>query len=142
MHEYSTEQSKEDTPVLHGTIINTFVDEGYTYVIEQIQPEQNVFANGVHLLAASSSDAANMRRSDPNEDSALVLQLQRSHESVSSPVGVYIVADGMGGHDNGQLASRMTINSIAQRMTRELLLAPLATEKDGVPASPPDEESL
>ena len=142
MHEYSTEQSKEDTPVLHGTIINTFVDEGYTYVIEQIQPEQNVFANGVHLLAASSSDAGNVRRSDPNEDSALVLQLQRIHESFSSPVGVYIVADGMGGHDNGQLASRMTINAIAERMVRDLLLAPLAEEKEGVPAAAFEEESL
>jgi serine/threonine protein phosphatase PrpC len=142
MHEFSAEQSKEDTPVLQGNIVNTFVEQGRTYVIEQREAEHNTFPNGVHLLAASHSDAGNVRRSDPNEDSALVLQLQRIHESLSSPVGVYIVADGMGGHDNGQLASRMTINSIAQRMTRELLLAPLAGEKDGVPVSSPDDESL
>ncbi len=142
MHEFSAEQSKEDTPVLQGNIVNTFVEQGRTYVIEQHEAEHNTFPNGVHLLAASYSDAGNVRRSDPNEDSALVLQLQRIHELLSSPLGVYIVADGMGGHDNGQLASRMTINSIAQRMTRELLLAPLAGEKDGVPVSPPDEESL
>jgi serine/threonine protein phosphatase PrpC len=142
MHEYSAAQSKEDTPVLQGNIVNTFVDQDRTYVIEHREAEHNAFPNGVHLLAASHSDAGNVRRSDPNEDSALILQLQRIHESFSSPVGVYIVADGMGGHDNGQLASRMTINTIAQRMTRELLLDPLAGEKDGVPASPPDEESL
>ena len=142
MHEFSAEQSKEDTPVLQGNIINTFVEQGRTYVIEQHEAGHSTFPNGVHLLAASHSDAGNVRRSDPNEDSALVLQLQRIHESLSSPLGVYIVADGMGGHDNGQLASRMTINSIAQRMTRELLLAPLAGEKDGVPVSQPDDESL
>lgn len=142
MHEYSAEQSKEDTPVLQGSIVNTFVDQHRTYVIEQHEAEHDAFPNGIHLLAASNSDAGNVRRSDPNEDSALVLQLQRIHESLASPVGVYIVADGMGGHDNGQLASRMTINAIAQRMTRELLLAPLADEKDGVPASPPNEETL
>ncbi len=142
MHEYSAEQSKEDTPVLQGNIVNTFVDQNHTYVIEQHEPERDAFPNGVYLMAASSSDAGNVRRSDPNEDSALVLQLQRVHESLSSPVGVYIVADGMGGHDNGQLASRMTINTIAQRMTRELLLAPLDGEKDGVPAAAFDEESL
>jgi len=142
MHEFSAEQSKEDTPVLQGNIVNTFVDEDRTYVIEQREAENNAFPNGVHLLATSRSDAGNVRRSDPNEDSALILQLQRIHESLSTPVGVYIVADGMGGHDNGQLASRMTINAIAQRMTQDLLLAPLANEKDGVPASPPDEESL
>ena len=142
MHEYSAEQSKEDTPVLQGNIVNTFVDQGRTYVIEQREAEHNTFPNGIHLLAASHSDAGNVRRSDPNEDSSLILQLQRIHESLSSPLGVYIVADGMGGHDNGQLASRMTINSIAQRMTRELLLAPLEGEKDGVPMTLPDEESL
>ncbi|HEY6540393.1 MAG TPA: protein phosphatase 2C domain-containing protein [Ktedonobacteraceae bacterium] len=142
MHEYSAEQSKEDTPVLQGNIANTFVDQGRTYVIEQHEAEQNAFPNGVHLLAASHSDAGNVRRSDPNEDSALILQLQRIHESLATPVGVYIVADGMGGHDNGQLASRMTINTIAQHMTQELLLAPLAGEKDGVPAPEIDEESL
>jgi serine/threonine protein phosphatase PrpC len=142
MHEYSAEQSKEDTPVLQGTIVNTFVDQNRTYVIEQHEAEQDAFPNGVHLLAASYSDAGNVRRSDPNEDSALILQLQRIHESLASPLGVYIVADGMGGHDNGQLASRMTINTIAQRMTRELLLAPLENEKDGVPPAQPDEDSL
>jgi len=142
MHEYSAEQSQEDTPVLQGNIVNTFVDQGRTYVIEQIQAEQNTFPNGVHLLAATSSDAGNVRRSDPNEDSSLVLQLQRIHESLSSPVGVYIVADGMGGHDNGQLASRMTINVIAERMVRDLLLAPLAAEKEGTPAKAFDEEAL
>ena len=142
LHEYSSEQNKEDTPVLQGTIVNTFVDGDRTYVIEQTTAEQNAFPNGVHLLAASASDAGNVRRSDPNEDSALILQIQRIHESLSSPVGVYIVADGMGGHDNGQLASRMTINVIAERMTRELLLAPLDGEKEGVAAKAFDEESL
>lgn len=142
LHEYSAEQSKEDTPVLQGTIVNTFVDGERTYVVEQKEVEQNAFPNGVHLLAASGSDAGNVRRSDPNEDSALVLQLQRIHESFATPVGVYIVADGMGGHDNGQLASRMAINVIAEKMTRELLLAPLAGEKEGAAAQEFDEDSM
>ncbi len=66
--------------------------------------------------------------------------LQRVHESISEPMGVFIVADGLGGHDNGQVASRMTIALIAERMARELLAGPLASEKAGESAQPFDED--
>jgi serine/threonine protein phosphatase PrpC len=149
MHEYSTEQGDEeagghpeDSNVLQGTIMNTFIEQGHTYMIEQPQAEQSAFPNGVQLLAASHSDAGDVRRSEPNEDSTLVLLLQRVHESISAPYGVFIVADGLGGHDNGQVASRMTINIIAERMVRELLAEPLEAEKDGESTQPFDEDAL
>jgi serine/threonine protein phosphatase PrpC len=149
MHEYSTEQGSEETEgriedshVMQGVIVNTFIEQGRTYVIEQPQVEQSPFPNGVLLLAASNSDAGDVRRSEPNEDSTLVLLLQRVHESISAPSGVFIVADGLGGHDNGQVASRMTINIIAERMVRELLTGPLAAEKDGQPVKSFDEDAL
>lgn len=131
MHEYDAASTHDDAHVLLGQIVNTFVDQGRTYVIEQPQISQPLFPNGVHLLSATDSDAGMLRRGDPNEDSTLVLQLQRIHESIASPVGVFIVADGMGGHDDGQGASRMTINVIAERITRTLLMEPLETEKAG-----------
>jgi len=149
MHEYSTEQGSEETVgqmedshVLQGTIVNTFIEHGHTYLIEQQQVEQNPFPNGVQLLAASNSDAGDVRRSEPNEDSTLVLLLQRVHESISTPSGVFIVADGLGGHDNGQVASRMTINIIAERLLKELLMEPLAAEKNGEPVKSFDEDAM
>lgn len=146
MHEYpATVSGDNDARVLQGTIANTFVDQGKTYVIEQQHAAQIAFPNGVHLLAASDSDAGNVRRSEPNEDSTLVLQLQRVHESQATPVGVFIIADGMGGHDNGQGASRMTINVISEKLVRELLSPLLVAEKNGgltASIQPMEEDSL
>ena len=142
MHEYPATASPEtDARVLHGTIVNTFIDQGHTYVIEQQQAAQNAFPDGVHLEAASHSDAGDVRRSEPNEDSTLILMLQRVHESISQPTGVFIIADGLGGHDNGQVASHMTIALIAERMVRELLAGPLASEKAGESAQSFDEDA-
>jgi len=146
MHEYpANTNSNDDARVLQGTIANTFVDQGKTYVVEQQHTAQIAFPNGVHLLTASDSDAGDVRRSEPNEDSTLVLQLQRVHESQAIPVGVFIIADGMGGHDNGQGASRMTINVIAEKLVRTLLMPPLEAEKSGgltASLQPMEEENL
>lgn len=143
LHEYSAEsKADEEAAVLQGAIINSFMEQGRTYAVEQPALNQSTFPNGVHLLAAGNSDAGDVRRSEPNEDSVLVLQLQRVHESNAVPAGVFIMADGMGGHDYGQVASRMAVNLIAERMTRELLGAPLQTERNGEPVQEPQEDDL
>jgi serine/threonine protein phosphatase PrpC len=143
LHAYAPTAPKgEDAQVLQGTIINTFVDQGSTYVVEQPQATQTAFPNGAHLLAACDSDAGTVRRSEPNEDSTLVLSMQRVHESISSPAGLFVIADGMGGHANGQGASRLTIALLAERVTRELLLAPLQAEKAGEAAPTFDDDSF
>jgi serine/threonine protein phosphatase PrpC len=142
LHEYpASGDAAADVDVLQGVIVNTFIDQGRTYAVEQTT-NQSAFPNGVQLLVATNSDAGNVRRSDPNEDSTLVLQLQRVHESISMPVGIFIVADGLGGHDNGQVASRMTIAIIAERMVRELLAAPLQAEREGAPGAQLEEDDL
>jgi serine/threonine protein phosphatase PrpC len=151
MHEYpATSESNagegaadaQEANVLQGNIVNTVVEQGHTYVIEQPQVEQNAFPNGVRLLAACDSDAGNVRRSEPNEDSTLILLLQRVFESNGTPMGVFIVADGLGGHDSGQVASRTTINTISERLVRELFEVPLTAEKNGETVKPFDEDAL
>jgi serine/threonine protein phosphatase PrpC len=143
MHEFPANASTaNEANVLSGVIVNTFMDQDCTYVIEQPQAAQIAFPSGVHLLAASDSDAGDTRRSEPNEDSTLVLQFQRIHESQSTPVGIFVVADGMGGHDNGQVASRMTISQIADRFIHELLLPSLSAENSNKQTRESDEEKV
>jgi serine/threonine protein phosphatase PrpC len=137
MHEYPATPSgqssapSQEASVLPSKLVDTFVESGHTYAVEQPQTEQNSFPTGVRLLAAGDSDAGNLRRSDPNEDSTLVLLLQRVHESLSSPSGIFLVADGLGGHSNGQYASRLAVNVIADRVVRDMFLSPLSTERGG-----------
>ncbi len=143
MHEYPlVANQNSDARVLQGTLANTLVDQGHTYVIEQPQPAQIAFPNGVHLVVSSHSDAGTVRRSEPNEDSTLALLFERVHESISAPIGLFVMADGMGGHANGQGASRATIALISERIVRELIMPPLSTEKAGESNKQLDEDSL
>lgn len=55
-----------------------------------------------------------------NEDSLLTLEMDRIMQSQNRPLGVYLVADGMGGHAAGEVASGMIVNTITQKASTEL----------------------
>lgn len=61
-----------------------------------------------------------------NEDSLLTLELNRTQQSVSQPLGIFIIADGMGGHTAGEIASGTIVNSIAKKAAKELVFCQLA----------------
>jgi len=63
---------------------------------------------------------------DLNEDSLLTLELDRVHRSISRPIGLYVVADGMGGHAAGDVASGLAINTMAEKMATDLLVPQLS----------------
>lgn len=56
-----------------------------------------------------------------NEDSIFTAEVNRIQQSTSQPVGVYVVADGMGGHAAGEMASGAIVNAIAQKSLSDLL---------------------
>lgn len=56
-----------------------------------------------------------------NEDSIMSLEINRIQQSISRPLGVYLVADGMGGHAAGEVASGTIINTIARKALTDLM---------------------
>jgi protein phosphatase len=55
-----------------------------------------------------------------NEDSLFTIELVTNMQSVNRPLGVYVVADGMGGQAAGEVASSTVINLIAARAVADL----------------------
>jgi len=65
-----------------------------------------------------------------NEDSLLTLEISQVCESLGRPMGFYVVADGMGGHEGGEVASRMAIELLAERAVSEVLLPRVRTTQE------------
>ncbi len=87
----------------------------------------------VTLVTGQRTDVGQQR--SLNEDSLLSLELTPIFCSVSQAMGVFVVADGMGGHDAGDVASRLTVQTIANLAVRQMLIP--ATAGDPLP-SPAD----
>ncbi len=76
------------------------------------------------LAAAALRDIGRVRAI--NQDSVFALLTSVPRESGDLPVGLFIVADGMGGHDGGEIASRMAIAAVTRAVLADLLIPALA----------------
>jgi len=88
----------------------------------------------VVLVGGSYSHVGVVR--DHNEDCLLSLEIQRTRLSECHPLGLYLVADGMGGHEAGEIASGLAVNTVAKVMADTALSSWIAE------AQPPNYEGL
>ena len=65
--------------------------------------------NKMSLVVGTRSSPGIKRQHKPNEDSLFAAKGERVFNSHSQQFGLFVVADGMGGHTNGQDASRLAI---------------------------------
>lgn len=59
---------------------------------------------------------------DHNEDALFTLTTTLASDTRQIPFGLYIIADGMGGHQHGEVASALAIRAMAGHVIRELYL--------------------
>lgn len=70
-------------------------------------------------IIGAATDTGMLR--DHNEDSLLYLKLCLNNTSLEKTWGLYVVADGMGGHAGGEVASGLAIRTIAEGIMEEYL---------------------
>lgn len=73
----------------------------------------------VDLISGRTTQAGRVR--EINEDSVLVIECNRINNSVGLPIGVYAVADGIGGQVAGEVASKVAVDTIAIRAQQEAI---------------------
>ncbi|HEX7737995.1 MAG TPA: protein phosphatase 2C domain-containing protein, partial [Ktedonobacteraceae bacterium] len=89
-----------------------------------VRPDASARPPATQLVVSTGLDVGLKRRSKPNEDSLLALQNTRILRGGSCPVGLFVVADGMGGHDNGKEASNLVIQSLSKTVVPAILYGP------------------
>jgi protein phosphatase len=84
----------------------------------------------VRIRIGKHTDVGRVR--EFNEDSVLALTLERVRASVPETISLLAVADGMGGHVAGDIASSLAIDTLAVQMVTQLLTPHLTNHTDTI----------
>lgn len=85
--------------------------------IQSIISGPNTRSDTQQLISACGQSVGKQR--DLNEDSLLTVTATIAGNSGNAPFGLYIVADGMGGHQFGEVASNTAIRTVAGTILRK-----------------------
>jgi serine/threonine protein phosphatase PrpC len=86
----------------------------YGFAVQSVQGQR------LGIVVGTSTNPGIKRKYKPNEDSLFAARWQREANANMLPVGLFVIADGMGGHANGQDASRTAIQTIIDFMLPKL----------------------
>ena len=96
-------------------------------VTRQLPPLESALARpNQHLLFGQRTDVGMVRAT--NQDSILTLVATQGNIENVADFGLFIVADGMGGHHDGEKASTIASREVAQGITNDIYL-PLLQQK-------------
>jgi serine/threonine protein phosphatase PrpC len=109
-----------------GADTREFVQGKRAYRVTPRVIEQPAFPLGARVVVATATDVGRTRMGEHNEDSVAALVVTLGYDSRTLPLALGLVADGLGGHANGQDASRLVAKSIAEQIVKSVA-APFTT---------------
>ncbi|HEY6073025.1 MAG TPA: protein phosphatase 2C domain-containing protein [Anaerolineales bacterium] len=105
-------EPQQAAEVLDGATTAPLSDHQIQSIIENQNPRYEI----QQLIAATGQSVGKQR--EHNEDSLLAITTTLSGNSGSVPFGLYVVADGMGGHQFGEVASNAATRILAGSVMR------------------------
>jgi len=91
-------------------------------------PEAAQVRSNAHLTFGYATDAGHVRMN--NEDALATLLLSGRSSEQRPDMSLFVIADGMGGRDNGEQASAIAVRVLSQQVVQNLYLEMLASEGD------------
>lgn len=101
-------------------------------VTAPLSPEVSVRPENVFYPPQLSFGSAqsNGKQRDHNEDALFALSTILASDNTNIPFGLFIVADGMGGHQHGEVASGVAIRAMASYIIRKLFVPMYSTHQE------------
>jgi len=119
-------------------------DPSTTAVIDgatQRLPLETVIASrNAHLIFGQSTDVGMVRAN--NQDSLMTFYFSNRSVENRPDWGLFIVADGMGGHHDGEKASAMVTRKVSEQVMNRIFLPMIGNSLDEINQHPPLAESL
>lgn len=91
-----------------------------TRPIEEQPGEKSGKAKSINPYLVAGYKQSRGRQRDHNEDALFSLTSMLSYNKSALPIGFYIVADGMGGHKHGEVASEVAIRAMVEHVLNKL----------------------
>jgi protein phosphatase len=99
----------------------------------------NISQEGLYFLVGKGSHVGKKR--EHNEDAFFTLECTLKPNGEITPFGLFIIADGMGGHQAGDIASALAIRVVAHSLMRQIYL-PFLREEEKDSSHRPINEAL
>ena len=101
-------------------------------VTAPLSPEASVKTDNLYYPPQFAFGCAQSpgKQRDHNEDALFALSSTLASDNTNLPFGLFIIADGMGGHQHGEVASGVAIRAMASHVIRKILTPMYSTSRE------------